>query len=173
MRDRASGIDDRPVVADREEKSISAEDTFMVDIEDHAKLQVEILRLSDRTATRLRLQELVAGTVNVKIRRADFTTYTRQKTLGTPTQETAVIASAAKALLTEWLKEQPRAAIRLLGVGVSSLSAPMQADLFAASAAPGAAAPLDKLVDGIRDRFGKELLTRASLLSKTPGRPRT
>jgi DNA polymerase IV len=172
MRDRASGIDDRPVVADREEKSISSEDTFMADIADHAKLQVELLRLADRTCSRLRVQELTASTVNVKIRRADFTTYTRQKSLGTPTQETAVIAQAARALLTEWLKEQPRAAIRLLGVGVSNFETPAQADLFAASPA-GAPAPLDKLVDGIRDRFGKDLLTRASLLSKAPGRSRT
>ena len=167
MRDRACGIDDRPVVADREEKSISAEDTFAVDISSHVQMQIELLRLSDRTATRLRAHGLFAATVNVKIRRADFTTFTRQRTLGSPTHDTAVIAAAAKELLAEWLGTQPRAAVRLLGVGVSDLHQGVQQDLFAgARAAPGR---LDSAVDGIRERFGKGLLTRASLLQKPPG----
>jgi DNA polymerase-4 len=167
MRDRAAGLDDRPVVPNREEKSISAEDTFAADIGDPKRLQVELLRLADRTASRLRAQALLAGTVNVKIRRADFSTYSRQRGLGTPTQETKVISEAARDLLTEWLAEQPRAAVRLLGVGGSDLRSPLQADLFAAEQ-PAAAKRLDVAVDGIRDRFGKGSLTRASLLPK-PG----
>ncbi len=167
MRDRAAGLDERPVVPNREEKSISAEDTFAADIGDAKRLQVELLRLADRTASRLRAQALLAGTVNVKIRRADFSTYSRQRGLGTPTQETQVISEAARDLLTEWLAEQPRAAVRLLGVGVSDLRSPLQADLFAAEQ-PAAAKRLDVAVDGIRDRFGKGSLTRASLLPK-PG----
>ena len=151
----------------REEKSISAEDTFAADIGDPKRLQVELLRLADRTASRLRAQAMLAGTVNVKIRRADFSTYSRQRGLGTPTQETKVISEAARDLLTEWLAEQPRAAVRLLGVGVSDLRSPLQADLFAAEQ-PAAAKRLDVAVDGIRDRFGKGSLTRASLLPK-PG----
>jgi DNA polymerase-4 len=108
--------------------------------------------------------------VNVKIRRADFTTYTRQRALGPPTQDTAVIAAAAKELLTAWLGAQPRAAVRLLGVGVSGLRDGLQQDLFAdARASP---ARLDEAVDGIRERFGKGLLTRASLLHKPPGGPK-
>ena len=167
MRERASGLDDRPVEPDREEKSISAEDTFATDIKSHAALQVELLRLADRTASRLRSHELFAATVNVKIRRADFTTFTRQRALGAPTNDTAVIAGAAKELLAGWLREQPRAALRLLGVGVSDLQAGMQQDLFSA---PNAPAGLDSTVDGIRERFGKGSLTRASLLQKPPGR---
>ena len=167
MRDRAAGLDDRPVVPNREEKSISAEDTFATDIGDAKRLHVELLRLADRTASRLRAQALLAGTVNVKIRRADFSTYSRQRGLGTPTQETQVISEAARDLLTDWLAEQPRAAVRLLGVGVSDLRSPLQADLFAAEL-PAAAKRLDVAVDGIRDRFGNSSLTRASLLPK-PG----
>jgi DNA polymerase-4 len=165
MRDRAAGIDDRPVVPDRDEKSISAEDTFGTDIRDPKALQVELLRLADRTASRLRQQGLRARTVTVKIRRADFTTYTRQRGVGTLTWDTKVIAETARALLAEWLKAQPRAAVRLLGVGVSELESPRQQDLFqGAVAAP--AERLDQTVDGIRARFGKGVLTRASLLPK-------
>jgi DNA polymerase IV len=167
MRDRASGIDDRPVEPDREEKSISAEDTFATDIRSHAELQIELLRLADRTASRLRAHKLLAATLNVKIRRADFTTFTRQRALGAPTNDTAVIAAAAKALLGGWLSAQPRSAVRLLGVGVSDLTDGLQQDLFSESRGP---ARLDGAVDGIRERFGKGSLTRASLLHK-PGTP--
>ncbi len=167
MRDRASGIDDRPVEPNREEKSISAEETFAADIRGAASLQVHLLRLADRTASRLRAHGLCAGTVNVKIRRGDFTTFTRQRALGRPTQDTAVVSAAARALLEEWLAAQPHAPVRLLGVGVSGLHAAQQADLFAD--APGQVSRLDRAIDGIRGRFGPAMLTRASLLDRTPG----
>ena len=167
MRDRASGLDDRPVEPDRGEKSISAEDTFATDIRNPGELQIELLRLADRTASRLRAHALLAATVNVKIRRADFATFTRQRALGAPTNDTAVIAAAAKELLGGWLTAQPRAAVRLLGVGVSDLRGGLQRDLFTERRAP---ALLDSTVDGIRARFGKGSLTRASLLHK-PGEP--
>ena len=166
MRDRARGLDDRPVKPGREGKSISAEDTFSTDISSHAELQIELLRLADRTASRLRAHELFAATVQVKIRRADFVTFTRQRALGAPTNESAVIAACAKELLAAWLGSQPRAAIRLLGVGVSDLQDAIQQDLFAA---PGGAARLDRTMDGIRERFGIGSLTRASLLQKPGG----
>jgi DNA polymerase-4 len=167
MRDRACGIDDRPVEPDREEKSISAEETFDTDIRAAGELKAQLRALSDRTASRLRAHQLLAGTVSVKIRRADFTTYTRQRALEPATQETATVSGAAEELLSAWLASQPGAAVRLLGVGVSDLQILRQSDLFSgASAAQGAR--LDSAVDGIRDRFGKALLTRASLLPRTP-----
>jgi DNA polymerase-4 len=162
MRERACGLDDRPVEPNRDEKSISAEETFATDIRGSAQLAVQLLRLADRTASRLRAQKLTAGTVSVKIRRADFTTYTRQRALGRPTQDTAVVAAVAKALLMRWLATQPDAAVRLLGVGVSDLQLSVQADLFGGSPAEGSR--LDAAIDGIRDRFGSGILTRASLL---------
>jgi DNA polymerase-4 len=112
----------------------------------------------------LRAHELIAGRVSVKIRRADFKTYTRQRGVAPPTQDTAILAAAAQSLLEAWLAEQPHAAVRLLGVGVGDLQVLRQADLFAASAAPPKGSRLDSAIDGIRDRFGSALLTRASLL---------
>jgi DNA polymerase-4 len=166
MRDRACGLDDRPVEPDREEKSISAEETFAADIHAAADLTAQLLRLADRTATRLRAHNLVAGRVNVKIRRGDFTTYTRQRALEPPTQETAVVSAAAQSLLLAWVASQPRAGVRLLGVGVSDLQSPRQSDLFSGPQ-PAPEARLDSAVDGIRDRFGEGMLTRASLLART------
>jgi DNA polymerase IV len=167
MRDRAAGLDDRPVEPDREEKSISAEETFATDLRAPAELTAQLKALADRTAARLRAQKLLAGRVSVKIRRGDFTTYTRQRALEPPTQETAIVAAAAEALLCAWLVSQPRAAVRLLGVGVGDLQLLKQPDLFS-SPLPDSGARLDSAVDGIRDRFGEGLLTRASLLRRDP-----
>lgn len=164
MRDRAAGLDDRPVSASHEEKSISAEETFSDDIRNTPQLAVQLLQLADRTAGRLRASALTAGTVQIKIRRADFVTYTRQRSLEPATQETAAIARAAQALLAEWRREQPRVAVRLLGVGVSNLHAVRQGDLFTAV---DGGSRLDSAVDGIRDRFGNQILTRASLLKRS------
>jgi len=168
MRDRASGLDDRPVEADREEKSISAEETFDTDIRAATVLRVQLLQLADRTASRLRAHHLLAGRVSVKIRRGDFTTYTRQRFLKPATQDTAVLSAAAEALLGAWLASQPGAAVRLLGVGVGDLQSQRQSDLFS-GALPDPGSRLDSAVDGIRDRFGAALLTRASLLPRGTG----
>jgi DNA polymerase-4 len=165
MRDRAAGVDDRPVEPNREEKSISAEETFAVDIRGAAELERQLTQLADRTAARLRAHTLAAGLVTIKVRRGDFTTYTRQRPVLPPTQETAVICGVAQSLLKDWLCSQPDAAVRLLGVGVGDLQIQRQADLFAGVAQPSR---LDATVDGIRERFGKSLLTRASLLPRSP-----
>jgi DNA polymerase IV len=166
MRSLAAGIDDRPVEPNREEKSISAEETFDLDVHQAAELERQLTHLADRTATRLRAHSLAAGKVTVKIRRRDFTTYTRQRTVEPPTQETSVIAGMAQILLQEWLRNQPNAAVRLLGVGVGRLQTLRQGDLFGED---HQGSRLDAAIDGIRGRFGSTLLTRASLLPRTPG----
>ncbi len=165
VQQRAAGIDDRPVVPDLDEKQISAEETFDTDIGDRARLQAEVARLADKTCARLRAKEMVAGCVTVKIRRKDFTTYTRQRHFEPPTQETRVIARIAADLLDGWLREQPRAELRLLGVGVSDLGTDVQPDLFAAPQSQKNR-QLDATVDRIRERFGSVALTRASALEK-------
>src|SRR5512145_2947736 len=74
---RAAGIDDRPVIPDLEEKQISAEETFDADIADRVRLHAELARLADLACARLRARQLTARCVTVKIRRKDFSTYTR------------------------------------------------------------------------------------------------
>jgi len=171
VQQRAAGIDDRPVVPDRDEKQISAEETFDTDIADHARLRAELVRLADRTCARLRARQLSASCVTVKIRRGDFTTYTRQRRFEPPTQETRVITSLATALLDAWLAAQPRAALRLLGVGVSELAPATQLELFTAPQSTRNR-ELDAAVDRIRERFGKVALTRASALERPAPPPR-
>jgi DNA polymerase-4 len=162
-RDRASGIDSRPVVPSRPEKSISAEETFDSDLTETNAMDRQLMRLTERTASRLRSKELVAGTVQVKIRQADFTTFTRQRALRPPGNGTDQIFETVRTLLRQWLSEHPGARIRLLGVGGSDLSGAEQRDLFADDAMP-VSAPLDETVDKIRDRFGKSSVNRARTL---------
>lgn len=161
MRERAAGIDDRPVVSDAPEKQISSEETFDVDIRDHEELRQRLAQLADRTAERLRARQLKAGMISIKVRRRDFETYTRQKSFSPPTQETRLIVQVATELLDRWLDEQPRAAVRLLGVGVSDLAPAQQLDLFTTreSAESG---KLDEALDRIRGKYGTEAVKRGS-----------
>jgi DNA polymerase-4 len=172
MRERAAGIDERPVMSEWDEKSISAEETFFTDLADPARMQAEVLRLADRASQRMRAQNLAAGCVAVKIRRADFTTFTRQKRFEPSTTDSRTIAKVALELLAAWLDEQPRSRVRLLGVGVNHLHAADQMDLFAAPGA-GAGNPastaLDATVDLIRERFGNLAVRRGSALPEARG----
>src|SRR5690349_14458456 len=172
MRERASGIDERPVMSEWDEKSISAEETFFTDLADVARMQAEVARLADRAGSRMRAQNLATGCVQVKIRRADFTTFTRQKRFEPSTTDSRTIAKIAAELLAAWVAEQPRAKVRLLGVGVNHLHAADQMDLFAAPAAAAAgtsATALDLTVDQIRERFGSLALRRGSSLPEARG----
>ena len=162
-RDRAAGIDDRPVVTERAEKSISAEETYDTDLADVDGLNRELLRLSERTATRLRKAALGAGTVQLKIRRADFKTYTRQQSVQPTANRTAQIYAIARQLLAIWLAEHPGDKIRLLGVGAGNLAPIQQADLFAAQT-PGNGPAVDETMDEIREKFGDTVLGRARTL---------
>ena len=162
-RDRAAGIDDRPVVSSRADKSISAEETYDVDLHEPAAMHKQLLRLSERTAGRLRSKELVAGTVQVKIRQADFTTHTRQRSLKPPGNSTEQLYDLARELLNSWLAEYPDSRIRLLGVGGSDLARDAQPDLFSPDL-PAGGTQLDQAVDEIRDRFGNASLGRARTL---------
>jgi len=164
-RERAAGIDNRPVVSDREEKSISAEETFAADLSDRQQMDRELLALAESTARRLRKSNLQAGTIQVKIRRSDFQTFTRQKSLRPPTNNTDQIFGIARELLTAWLEAHSDARIRLLGVGSSNLSPAEQRDLFA-EAGDSAENEVDQALDRIQDRFGTAAVGRARTLNR-------
>ena len=157
-KDRAAGIDDRPVVSGREDKSISTEETYDTDLDNRDEMERELLRLSERTATRLRKANLAAGTVQVKIRQSDFSTFTRQRKVNPPANGTDQLYAIACKLLGDWLAANPDEKVRLLGVGGSGLVPAAQQDLFGNN---DVESPLDKTVDEIRDRFGSMAVERA------------
>lgn len=127
----ASGRDERPVVAERDAKSISVEDTFDVDVTDRTRVQLEVARLADRCVRRLREAGRSGRTVVIKVRRYDFSTLTRSETLRGPTDDPGVVREAAARLIDG---VDTTAGVRLLGVGVSGLADYTQEDLFAQAA---------------------------------------
>lgn len=128
----ASGHDDRPVVAERETKSVSVEDTFDVDLHDRVRVRTEVDRLADRCVERLRRSGHSGRTIVLKVRRYDFSTLTRSETLRGPTDDPGVVREAAGRLLESL---DTTGGVRLLGVGVTGLTDYTQEDLFAQAAA--------------------------------------
>jgi DNA polymerase-4 len=128
MRQRAQGIDDRPVEPDHgPPKSISNEWTFNEDTNDPAFLLGKLDKMVLAVGQSLRESNLMAQTVYLKFRWADFTTFTRQKTLAVPIDSDEEIRRMAHAI---WEENWPRGQrVRLLGVGVSKLSEPQQIQL--------------------------------------------
>ncbi len=123
----ARADDDRPVVSEREAKSVSAEDTYDTDLVDPRLLEGLLDRQATKVTERLRKARLSGRTITVKVRLHDFSTHTRSTTLSGPTDSTRVVARLAKTLLSE---VDTSGGVRLLGVGVSGLADWIQEDLF-------------------------------------------
>ena len=160
MRERAAGIDDRPVLPDLEDKSLSAEDTFEHDIGGPAVLRAHLSRLAELACDRLRKKQLMAGCIGVKIRRHDFTTFTRQRAVAPPTHDGRTIVNVAAELLARFLAEHAGTKLRLLGVVLSDLSPASQLGLF--EVAPPHTTRLDAALDDARARFGAQALQRGN-----------
>ena len=164
----ARGIDDRPVVPDREAKSISHETTFAADLDDRQVLRAWLLELTEQVARRLRRHQLRGGVVQVKVRFADFRTITRSRTLTQSTRSTQILWQAAAALLDVALGNRPPP-VRLLGMGVAGLdgSSFTQQTLF--GDVPQEDSQLDAVTDNIRETFGTAALRRGSHLQFSTG----
>ncbi|MBI2966133.1 MAG: DNA polymerase IV [Chloroflexi bacterium] len=162
LKERARGIDDSPVVPQRDAKSISAETTFGADSSDTDFLRATLLELAERVGTRLRRSGKHARSISLKLRYYDFTTITRQKTLPRPVEGDDAIFRAATELMEAAMRAR-RAKVRLLGVGVDELTDPAaQLSLLAAPADDDS--KLGGAVDRIRDRFGRDSIKRAAVL---------
>ena len=122
------GEDDRPVVTERQVKSVSAETTFSSDISDRDELADYVARLSSKVARRLGGSGVMGRTVTVKLRLSDFTTFTRSVTLASPVGDAATIRETAQQLVGRELL--PGRRFRLVGVGVSNFGEVGQLSLF-------------------------------------------
>jgi DNA polymerase-4 len=130
VQDRAAGLDDRPVQIELPDISISAEETFDQDIGDPARLHEALRALVGEVGARLRARELTAAMVRLKVRRADFSTFTRQQHFSPATDDDARLQAIAATLLTRWLASNPGVRVRLLGAGVADLAPATQLALF-------------------------------------------
>jgi DNA polymerase-4 len=156
----ASAVDDRPVVADLQPKSVGHEETFAQDHHRIATLQREAVRMSDAVAQRLRNHHLTGRTVTIKVRFHDFRTITRSVTLPAAADTGPVIARAAKELLDV---VDPSSGVRLLGVSVSTLMDDAARQLSLDDAAHPGWDDASRAVDDIRRRFGDDAIVPATL----------
>ena len=115
----AAGIDDRPVVPNRESKSSGSENTFAEDLTDVDAMRTEVAELAGRAAQWLARKSLLARTITLKVRYADFTTITRSQTAD-PTRDASVLAARAIQLLQR--TDAQARPVRLLGVSVHNFS---------------------------------------------------
>lgn len=160
----ANCIDDRSVVPDRDAKSISHETTFRKDLSDPELLRSVIAQLCDQVARRLRRQEIISSTIQLKVRFSDFRTISRARTLDPPTNITDIIKQIAIELFESAVEQQTP--VRLVGVGVSHLfeaDAKRQKTLFDEDQLE-TQSRLDVVRDKIEDQFGAAGIKRASSL---------
>jgi DNA polymerase-4 len=153
----ARGLDDRPVVTEHAVKSISQEVTFAHDVHEDKVLEGTLRELSAQVGRRLRRADLAGATVKIKIRWPDFTTLTRQVTLLQPSNQDEEIAVTALDLLA---KVRPKGkAVRLIGIGVTGLGAPLrQLELWGEDAEK--ARRLQATLDALHERFGDKAIRR-------------
>jgi DNA polymerase-4 len=160
----ANGIDRSEVNVHRSVKSISTEETLVVDITDKDRLKKYLLKHSEDVGRQLRGKNRKARTVTLKIKHSDFKQVTRQIKLSCHTFSSEKIFQAAGDLLEIYPLSKP---VRLIGVGVSDLDDKKQAvqmDLFAGfDGGIEKWEKVDTAVDAIAEKFGKDMIVKAGL----------
>ena len=160
----ADGIDRSVVTPGSETKSVSSEETLLEDTDDKQVLKRYILKQAEKVGRELRKLDIRARTISIKIKHSDFKQVTRSVTIKDPTQSSEVIIGEAFQLLESY--RLPKKA-RLIGVGVFNLvseAEPIQIDIFKRDDTKNSNwKKLDKAIDTITDKFGADVIKRASL----------
>jgi len=166
----AHGIDERPVEPDRQPKSIGHEETFERDLVTVEEVRVEVVRLADAVAARLRAEGMAARTVTLKIKWSDFRTTTRSATPGDGLDTGPAIVRALDDAVAEL---DTARGVRLVGVSGSNLApSAVQLSLDDLEGRPGAGASTASLgdaaraIDRVRGRFGADAIGPASGLER-------
>ncbi len=160
----AWGRDDRDVIPEDPDKSISAAETFDRDIDDPEIVAKEILRMCERASSRMRERSLFAKTIALKVRFADFTTVNRSKTLPLPIDTTHEIYEVAKALYEALSIE--RARIRLVGVSLENLHSDTHEQLVL-GARESSWRELQGGIDAAKARFGRDSVRPGRLINES------
>ncbi|HXI65807.1 MAG TPA: DNA polymerase IV [Gemmatimonadales bacterium] len=162
---RVRGIDPAPVMSDREVKSVSRDETFATDLDDDDALAARLLSLADRASADVRGADLVARTVTVKLRDADFTTRQASRTLGEAVRSERAVYAVARELLAR-LRTARRVPARLLGVALSHFEAADGEAQLSLLEPPEERIEserdraISRAIDQVRERFGRDALGR-------------
>lgn len=119
IRNRALGLDDRPVIPDEERKSLGREVTLEQDVVGREECLAILWDICQQVGWRLRSSGLWGYTVTLKIKTARFQLLTRSRTLEEPVQLDEDLREQITLLSRQWSFREP---VRLLGVTVSHLS---------------------------------------------------
>lgn len=152
----AQGQDFRPVEEGGPCKSISREHTFGVDSRDREAWRSTLFSLTQDVARQARKEGVKGATVVLTWRRPDFSRHSRRRRLSHPTNVARFIFETALALLVETDEK----VLRLLGVGITGLDAPLQIDLFADSDNSREWEQSEKAMDDLAERFGSKVITK-------------
>ncbi|MGW5875829.1 DNA polymerase IV [Nocardiopsis terrae] len=161
----ARGEDPSPVLPETRDKSVGAEETFAEDVVDPGLIDRELLRLSEKVAHRLRLSGQVGRTVSVKLRRADFSTITRARTLSESTDVAREISTVARALYAaSGLKGSP---VRLVGVRLEGVAPVEHAHRQLALGEEDTGwRDVERVMDRVKARFGPGAIQSAVLAKR-------
>jgi DNA polymerase-4 len=153
------GLDERPVETDSEAKQISQEQTFGINVTDPELVRAELLEQVQQVARRLRKHHLRAGSVTLKIRYGEFKTITRSRALDEPTDRTDTLWNVTREIFNEWSQKHFEP-VRLIGMAARSLQGQGgQMNLFADPSGEKSHR-VDRAVDAIVERFGKDAMRR-------------
>ena len=158
----AWGRDYRDVITEHSEKSISASQTFDVDLYQPEEILKEFLRLTEKSADRMRAKGLAANTISIKVRFADFKTISRSKTLDLPTTGTQEIFEVAKSLYLGL--ELDRVLVRLVGVSLDSLVENDDVKQMVLGERTSSWQQADRAIDRVKAKFGSGSLRPARLV---------
>ena len=165
----SKGIDNSPIKTHSVRKSISGETTLSEDISTQAAARRIILDQAQQVGRDLRNKNLVCRNVSIKIKFSDFTQITRsKKTNSWICSSTAIFDEAMNLYKKVVIKKK----IRLLGVGVSVFqdqSVPVQMSLLVSQDEKTGEQweSVDKAVDSVSNKFGFEMINKATLKEKT------
>ena len=158
----AWGRDYRDVITEHAEKSISASQTFDVDLYQPEEILKEFLRLTEKSADRMRAKGLATNTISIKVRFADFKTISRSKTLDLPTTGTQEIFEVAKSLYLGL--ELDRVLVRLVGVSLDSLVENDDVKQMVLGERTSSWQQADRAIDRVKAKFGSGSLRPARLV---------
>ena len=158
----AWGRDYRDVITEHAEKSISASQTFDVDLYRPEEILKEFLRLTEKSADRMRAKGLAANTISIKVRFADFKTISRSKTLDLPTTGTQEIFEVAKSLYLSL--DLDRVLVRLVGVALDSLVENDDVTQMVLGERTSSWQQADRAIDRVKAKFGSGSLRPARLV---------
>ena len=161
LKELSFGRDERRVEPDREAKSIGKEVTFERDLESAEEAERELLALAEKVGWRLRLAGVAARTIQLKVRRADFTTFTRSRTLFEASAHDEPIFRTARDLFREL---GIKSGIRLLGITGENFELSALPSLFRDEKKER----LYGAIDALKKRFGESIITKAPLIDKNP-----